>query len=260
MRFRRILLPTIPIASFFLGWQILSTVEWINPGIFPPPSIILEEILNLLKSGASDEPLLVGHFLMTIRRLFLAASIGTLTGIAAGLFMGISKHFYRFFDPLVTLLMPIPGIAMAPLFIVWLGFGDTTIIAIGAIAAFFPLAYNTATGVRSVNVQLLRAARITGAGFRRILAHVYLPWAFVYLLTGAKLALARCWRTIIAVELIAAADRGLGFMVWDAAEHLNAAVVFGGIILMSLTYISIERGLIRPLERITIEKWGMISH
>jgi NitT/TauT family transport system permease protein len=258
MRFRRILLPSLPIAGFFLGWQLFASWEWINPGIFPAPLTILQELFNLLQQEKAGEPVLVNHFLMTIRRLFLAAFLGTAAGVAAGFFMGVSERFYRFVDPLVTLLMPIPGIAMAPLFIIWLGFGDVTIISIGAIAAFFPLAYNTATGVRSVDPQLVRAARIMGAGPWRTVAHVYIPWASVYLFTGLKLGIARCWRTVIAVELIAAADWGLGFMVWDAAEHLNAAVVFGGIILLSLTYTGIERGLILPVERMTIEKWGMV--
>jgi ABC-type nitrate/sulfonate/bicarbonate transport system permease component len=255
---RQILLPAIPIAGFFLGWQTLASLEWINPGIFPPPLTIMQELFNLLQQEKAGESVLLTHFLVTIQRLFLAAILGTMAGVTVGLVMGTSERFFSFVDPLVTLLMPIPGIAMVPLFIVWLGFGDVTIITIGAIATFFPVAYNTATGVRSVDPQLVWAARIMGAGSRRIVAHVYIPWASVYLFTGIKLGLARCWRTVIAVELIAASDWGLGFMVWDAAEHLNAAVVFGGIIILSLTYIVIERGLILPVERMTIEKWGMV--
>jgi NitT/TauT family transport system permease protein len=258
MRARRILLPGLPIAGFFLGWQLVASLEWINTGIFPAPLTILKELSNLLQQEHAGKPLLLNHFLLTMQRLFLAAFLGTMVGMIVGLFMGISERFYRFVDPLVTVLMPIPGIAMAPLFIIWLGFGDVTIISIGAIAAFFPLAYNTSTGVRSVDPQLVRAARIMGAGSWRTVAQVYIPWASVYLLTGIKLGIARCWRTVIAVELIAAADWGMGFMVWDAAEHLNAAVVFGGIILLSLTYTGIERGLIVPIERMTIEKWGMV--
>lgn len=258
MHFRQVFLPIVPIAGFFMAWQCLSTWGWINPGIFPSPVTIFHELFNLLQQEKEGQPILLTHCLMTIQRLFLAAFIGIVSGVAVGLFMGISERFYRFVDPLVTVLMPIPGIALAPLFIIWLGFGDATIITIGAIATFFPLAYNTATGVRSVDKQLLLAARNTGASTKRIVVHVYLPWAAVYLFTGIKLGLARCWRTVIAVELIAAADWGLGFMVWDAAEHLNAAVVFGGIFLLSLTYIAIEKGLLVPVERMTIEKWGMV--
>jgi ABC-type nitrate/sulfonate/bicarbonate transport system permease component len=73
-----------------------------------------------------------------------------------------------------------------------------------------------------------------------------------------KLGLARCWRTVIAVEFIAAANWGLGYMVWAAAEYLNAGIVYGGIILLALTFTLIEKGLINQLENMTIEKWGMV--
>ena len=62
------------------------------------------------------------------------------------------------------------------------------------------------------------------------------------------------------MEFIAAANWGLGYMIWDAAEYLRAGIVYGGIILLSLTFTSIEKGLIVPFEKMTIEKWGMVRH
>jgi ABC-type nitrate/sulfonate/bicarbonate transport system permease component len=189
----------------------------------------------------------------------MASLMGVILGILFGVLMGASKLVYRFLDPLITVLMPVPGIAMAPLFIVWLGFGNPTIVALGAIATFFPLAYNTATGVRSIDVQLVRAAEMMGASKASVILDVYLPWAAGYVLTGLKLGLARCWRTVIAVEFIAAANWGLGYMIWDAAEYLRAAVVYGGIGLLIILYVVVERGLIDILERQTVEKWGMVQ-
>jgi ABC-type nitrate/sulfonate/bicarbonate transport system permease component len=189
----------------------------------------------------------------------MASLMGVILGILFGVLMGASKLVYRFLDPLITVLMPVPGIAMAPLFIVWLGFGNPTIVALGAIATFFPLAYNTAAGVRSVDVQLVHAAKMMGAGKASVILDVYLPWAAGYVLTGLKLGLARCWRTVIAVEFIAAANWGLGYMIWDAAEYLRAAVVYGGIGLLIILYVVVERGLIDILERQTVEKWGMVQ-
>jgi len=193
-----------------------------------------------------------------LQRALVASLIGITLGILVGILMGTSRLIYRFFDPLITVLMPIPGIAMAPLFIIWLGFGDPTIVALGTIATFFPLAYNTAAGVRSIDIQLVHAAQIMGAGKTSILFGVYLPWAAGYVLTGLRLGLARCWRTVIAVEFIAAANWGLGYMIWDAAEYLRAGIVYGGIGLLIVLYFAIEKGLINTLEKNTLEKWGMI--
>ncbi len=254
----RWLLPLIPIVTFLVSWQALSVLGLINRSLFSPPTEVISELVTLLLSELPTRSVLLVHVAATLRRLVIASLVGILSGILCGAFIGIRQGFYHFFDPLITVLMPIPGIAMAPLFIIWLGFGDPTIIAVGSVAAFFPLVYNTAAGVRSVDVQLIRAAQMMGANRAQIFFDVYLPWAAGYVLLGAKLGLARCWRTVIAVEFIAAANWGLGYMIWDAAEYLRAGVVYGGIVLLVLIYFIIEKGLINTLERRTVEKWGMI--
>ena len=248
----------IPIGGFFVGWQLLAHFEFINIALFPAPTKIFTELAALFHQEIAGKSVLLSHLVVTLKRLFMAATEGIVIGIVVGTFMGLSQWVYRFFDPVITWVMPIPGIAMAPLFIVWMGFGDPTIITVGAIAAFFPIAYNTSTGIRSVDNQLVRAAQIMGASRLRILAQIYIPWAAVYIFTGIKLGLARCWRTVIAVEFIAAANWGLGYMIWDAAEYLSAGVVYGGIILLAATFTLLEKGLIVPFEKMTIEKWGMV--
>lgn len=249
----------IPIVGFFLCWELLAVCELINTSLFPAPSRIAGTIAGSLIQQTNGHSTLLSHFAVTFKRLFIAAFEGIAAGVVVGVFMGLSRWIYRFCDPVITLFMPIPGIAMAPLFIIWIGFGDATIITVGAIATFFPIAYNTSTGIRSMDQQLIRAARIMGAGKIRTLFDVYIPWAAVYIFTGIKLGLARCWRTVIAVEFIAAANFGLGYMIWDAAEYLNAALVYGGIILLALSFTVLEKGLIIPVEKLTIEKWGMVK-
>ena len=258
MTLKRYLLPLIPIAGFFVCWQILAAFEVINTGLFSTPVKIVGDFADLFHQKSAGHSMLLSHLFITLKRLFTAALGGMVVGILIGVCMGLSQRIYRFLDPIITLIMPIPGIAMAPLFVIWMGFGDPTIITVGSIATFFPVAYNTATGVRSIDTQLVRAAAIMGAKQCTVLFNVYLPWAAVYIFTGVKLGLARCWRTVIAVEFIAAANWGLGYMIWDAAEYLRAGIVYGGIILLALIFTFIEKGLIIPFERITIEKWGMV--
>ena len=202
--------------------------------------------------------MLLTHIGASLQRVFLAASIGTIAGVAMGVLMGASRIVCRFFDPIITILMPIPGIAQAPLFIVWLGFGDPTIITIGAIATFFPIAFNTAAGVRSIDPQIVRAARIMGVSKAASLVSIYLPAAAGHIMAGIKLGWARCWRTVIAVEFVAAASWGLGYMIWDASEYIRSGVVYGGILLLMLVYFLIERLLLDSVERLTVRRWGMI--
>jgi len=260
MEFRKYFLPLIPILGFFLLWQFLADHHLINNALFPAPSAICTELILLYKQQIAGNSVLMTNIVITLIRLLYAALMGMITGILAGTLMGLNRRFYRFFDPVITLIMPIPGIAMAPIFIIWMGFGDPTIITVGAIATFFPVACNTCTGVRSTDMQMVRAARIMGASNITILTNVYLPWAAIYIFTGIKLGLARCWRTVIAVEFIAAANWGLGYMIWDAAEYLRAGLVYGGIILLALIFITIEKGVIGLFERMTIKKWGMVRN
>jgi ABC-type nitrate/sulfonate/bicarbonate transport system permease component len=252
------LLPLLPIAAFLLLWQLLAKAEVINPSLFPAPTDIVGELVGLHSRELPARSLVFSHIGATLRRLAFASLTGMVAGVVIGVLMGVSRPLQRFLDPLISVVMPIPGIAMAPLFMVWLGFGDRTIIALGAIAAFFPITYNTVAGVRSLDVQLVRAAQIMGASRIKILFGVYLPWAAGHVLMGMKLGLARCWRTVIAVEFIAAANWGLGYMIWDAAEYLRAGIVYGGIFLLVLLYFLMEKGIVSTIERSTLVKWGVV--
>ncbi|MEM7537281.1 MAG: ABC transporter permease [Chloroflexota bacterium] len=253
------LLPLLLIVSFFVLWQVAATQGWINRSLMSSPSEIASQLTRMHQRELPERSILLTHIGYTLQRLLLATIIGTLAGGAIGAAMGLNRHIYRFLDPLITVIMPIPGIALAPLFIIWLGFGDITVIAVGAIATFFPVVYNTAAGVRTVDNQLVRAAQMMGANRITTLLNVHLPWALAYMLLGIKLGLARGWRTVVAVELIAATNWGLGYMIWDAAEYLRAGLVYGGIIIMIVVFFIIERGLLDAVERNTLVKWGMLS-
>jgi len=258
MKVRRWILPIVLVASFLGIWELAAHLRWINPSLFAPPSAIVRDLLRLHTRRLPDYSVLLTHIGASLRRMFLAASIGTIAGVATGILMGASRIVSRFFDPIITILMPIPGIAQAPLFIVWLGFGDPTIVTIGAIATFFPIAFNTAAGVRSIDPQIVRAARIMGVSKTASLARIYLPSAAGHIMAGIKLGWARGWRTVIAVEFVAAASWGLGYMIWDASEYIRSGVVYGGILLLMLVYFAIERLLLETVERLTVRRWGMI--
>ena len=255
----RWILPFLPIVLFFLAWQILAETNLLNPALFSKPTELGQALVALHQRELPMQSLLLMHLGASLQRVALAALLGILLGVPIGSLMGTSTVIYRFFDPILTVLMPIPGIAMAPLFIVWLGFGNPTILAVGILATLFPVIYNTAVGVRSIDPQLVRAARMMGLSKTATFFKVYIPWATAYVLMGVKLGLARCWRTVIAVEFIAAADWGLGYMIWDAAEYLRSSVVYAGILLLIVVYFLLETFLIKPMEALTIKKWGMIQ-
>lgn len=250
----------IPILIILIGWELFSRQGVINPVLISKPSQISVVLYDLLKAqSASGHSILVIHIFTSLYRLVFAFIMAAIVGVGLGILMGTNSYIYRFFDPLITVLMPIPGIAWAPIFMLWLGFGDPTIITVGALATFFPIVYNTATGVRSIEKRLIWSAQSMGADRKAIFVKVSLPGAAAYILTGFKLGFARGWRTIIAVEMIAASLWGLGFMIFDAREYLQPSIIYGGILILATIYLLIENVLIKSVERRTVTKWGLVG-
>jgi len=248
----------ISIGIILVGWEVFSRLNILSPSLISRPSEIFTVLYDLLvKTAPSGAPLLLAHIYSSLYRLLYAYLIAMAIGIGLGILMGQNDKVYWFLEPLITLALPIPGIAWAPIFMVWLGFGDPTILTVGILAAFFPIVYNTATGVRSIKKELIWAAQSMGADGKTIFFKVLLPASLGYIFTGIKLGLARSWRTIIAVEMIAGTLWGLGFMIYDAREYLRPSIIYAGIIVLAVTYFVIE-GLIKLLEKRTIEKWGMV--
>jgi len=249
-----------PIILFLLGWEFVSRMKIMNPALISRPSEVFSILFELFGSESRS---FLGHSIIldisqSLYRLVYAFSVAAIFGVGLGMLMGRNKHIYRFFDPLITVAMPIPGIAWAPIFMLWLGFGDPTIITVGALAAFFPIVYSTASGVRSVEEKLVWSARSMGANDKTVFFNVLLPWSAAHIFTGFKLGLARGWRTIIAVEMIAATLLGLGYMIFAARDYLRPSIVYGGIMILAVIFFLIER-IVRLIEKRTIEKWGMVG-
>lgn len=262
MEARRLLQSTlyflVPVGLLLLGWEILSQSKIIHPALFSSPSEIFRTLYRLLQmESPTGQSLLLVHIYSSLHRLLIAFTVALASGLGLGLLMGWNNHIYRFLDPLVTVAMPVPGLAWTPIFVLWLGFGELPVIAVGALAAFFPIVYNMAAGVRSVSKKLIWLSRSMGANRKTIFLKVFLPWSTPYLFTGLKLGLARGWRTIIAVELIAGALSGLGFMIFDAREYGHSYIIYGGIMILAGIYFLVEN-VIKWAEKHSIQKWGMV--
>ena len=252
-------LAILPACLFLIGWEIFARNGWVNPVLFPAPTQTITKLVNLFQKGLPVRSELSTHILSTLKRLSLGFILGVTAGVFFGILVGLSNLMYNFFNPFISILMPIPGIALAPLFIIWFGFGDPTIIILGTLSTFFPIVYSTSAGIRSVDRQVVRAAQIMGANPIQTIFEVFIPWSAAYIFNGVKLGLARGWMTIIAVEFVAASNWGLGYMIWNATEYLQADTVYGGILVMIIIFVLLEKTLIRELERRTVTKWGMIT-
>jgi ABC-type nitrate/sulfonate/bicarbonate transport system permease component len=105
----------------------------------------------------------------------------------------------------------------------------------------------------------IRAAQGMGAGERQLFRKVVLPGALPYVLTGLRLGMARAWRVLVAVEMLTSVNLGLGWLIFGAREFLATDVMLAGIAVIGLVGLGLEKLVFAPLERHTIERWGMLA-
>ena len=154
---------------------------------------------------------------------------------------------------------PIPGLAYAPLFLLWFGLGDVAAVLLVGFVAAFPIVFNTWTGVKAVKEIWVRAAQAMGAGDRALFRLVILPGALPYILTGLRLGLAQAWRILVGVEMLAAVQWGLGWLIFGAREFLTTDVMLSGIIVIALIGLALEKLVFQRVEQFTLVRWGMLT-
>jgi NitT/TauT family transport system permease protein len=220
-----------------LLWEIGGRLGAISTLFFPAPTIIARSLMDMIASGE-----LWVDLRATLLRLGLGLSIGGGLGLLLGLLMGWSKRLRVVVDPFVAAVHPIPKITILPLIMIVLGIGESSKIALVAIATFFPMLINTMAGVRQIRPIHFEVAENYGASQHHVMTHVVLPGSLPLILTGARLALNTALVLTIAVELLTAQE-GLGATVWLAWETLRTEELYAVLLVIALLGIGFNWGL-----------------
>src|SRR5262245_65546430 len=252
-RWRVVLRNAFPFVVVGAIWEIVARSHVFPPRLFPPLEAIGATLVRLTASG-----ILPHHAFDTLLRLFAGFSLAAIIGVAIGILMGRSRLAEDITLPLVSIGAPIPGIAYAPLFLLWFGPGSVSTVLLVAFVSTFPVIFNTWTGVKAVKEVWLRSALVMGAGGSRLFLKVVLPGALPYILTGMRLGLAQAWRVLVGVEMLAAVPWGLGWMIFGAREFLNTDVMLAGVVVIGAVGLALEKGVFERLERYTVVRWGMM--
>jgi NitT/TauT family transport system permease protein len=215
---------------------------------------VAETLLDMLADGS-----MLRHAFYTLSRLLAGLALAVVIGLPLGILMGRLRAVEGFFLPLVSALMPIPSLAWVPVFILWFGLGDTVAVLVVCYAAMFPMVLNAWSGVRSVNQLWLRAAGAMGADESALFWKVMLPGAAPFIISGLRQAFQRSWIAVVGAEMIASSDWGLGWVIYDAKEFLNADVMLASLAVIGAIGFSFERLVFGPLERATVLRWGMVG-
>ena len=237
-----------------IAWQAAVWAGVFPPRLFPGLATVGEALVRLTLSGT----MLVAAA-ATLFRLLFGFLLAAVAGIVVGLLMGRVQWVEDALLPIVSFMYPIPGIAYAPLFVLWFGLGDLPAILLVAVATSFTVIINTWKGVKAVKPVWIRSAQAMGASERRIFTRVILPGALPYVLTGLRLGLASAWRILVAVEMLMSVTRGLGWLIFGSQQFLNTDVMLATIVVIGIVGMLLERQVFERLERATVVRWGMMS-
>ncbi|MEI7803774.1 MAG: ABC transporter permease [Hyphomicrobiales bacterium] len=253
-RLRSFALNAYPFVVVGALWELVAKMGIFPPRLFPPLEEVAAALIRLTVSG-----ILPHHAFETLLRLFAGFALAAVAGVVIGIAMGRSRRAEDIFLPLVSIGAPIPGVAYAPLFMLWFGLGNlSTVLLVGFVSAF-PIIFNTWTGVKAVKEIWVRSAQAMGASDRRMFRQVILPGALPYILTGLRLGMAQAWRILVVVEMLAAVPWGLGWLIFGAREFLNTDVMLAGIFVIGVIGLALEKFVFQRLERFTVVRWGMMA-
>jgi len=246
----RTLGPFIPI---FALWAAAVEFGLFPRAFFPGPLEVLRAFGSLIYKG-----ILPQYLHDSVVRLAVGTAAGVAVGIPFGILIGLHAKSYRFFWPLVIFFQAIGDIAWLPILLIWFGFTLTTMTFVIVYTVVFPVIFNAALGVRTVPLEMVRAAQSLGAPRWRILLDVVLPGALPNIVTGLRNGLGYGWRALIAAEIIVGTS-GIGFMMFDARRSGSVVEMLLGMIVLGILWYVVDGGILAPLERATIQRWGMVT-
>ncbi len=239
----------MPVVIFLGAWEFIARLNLI-PGeiFFPPFSEVMREFYSLLASGV------LGHnFLSSLMRVLIGFVAGSFAGLLVGTAMGWKDIVNKSLSPLVSLIYPIPALGWLPLLMLWLGIGEALPIAIIFICAFFPMAYNTATGIRAVDKNYIQVAKTLGASDVKILTSIIMPLALPNIFTGLRLESGMAWRVVIAAEMVAIPS-GIGALMMKAESLMRMDIIIVCLIVLAVMCFIFEK-FFASLERKLTGHW-----
>jgi ABC-type nitrate/sulfonate/bicarbonate transport system permease component len=211
---------TLTAAIFLIAWETTGKTTSILAELFPPIIDILQSLWHYLTT-----PILLPHLSASFYEVFGGLLIGALLGIPLGILFGSRHSFIRVSEPIILYLAVVPKIIVFPVFILFLGIGTHSKLAVAAIAAFFPIVLLTIAGMREVRPVFIDVARTLGAGKLKIATGVYLPAITGYVFTGLRIGLGGAVTGALLAET-KIAKAGLGFMIVEYYSQFRMADMY----------------------------------
>jgi len=241
--FLRWLWPALLLAALLLVWEAAVRINDTPAWMLPPPS-------SIAWSFRSDWRMLLDHTRVTLVEVVLGFGLALVAGIACGVAIDSSAILRRAIYPLIIASQTIPMVALAPLMLIWFGYGLLPKILITALIGFFPIAVNTVDGLRSGDREMLALLRSMGSSAGQRFRLVRVPAALPLIFSGARIAITFCVIGAVFAELVGASE-GLGYLMERSAAQFQTSRVFACIGILALMGIGLF-SLIALIERLAL--------
>lgn len=223
-------------------WEIAPRAGWVNAAFFPPISVVAHAWVDMWQDGTTRDNLLA-----SLVRSFSGFGLAVLVGIPLGLVIGWYPRLAELLNPVIELFRNTATLALLPVFILLLGIGEASKIAIVFYACTWAILLNTISGVRNVDPLLIKCARSLGLSPLRLFQKVVLPSAVPTIFTGIRLAGATSILVLVAAEMVGA-NAGLGYYITYAQNNFQIDRMYASILTVSALGLVINYGLV-ALER-----------
>ncbi|GAA5062854.1 ABC transporter permease [Nocardia callitridis] len=238
----RISKPTIVIALFLLLWQFAPQLGLVDEVFLPPFSVVFQAFIDLVSTGE-----MWTHLSASLGRSLFGYAIALVVAIPVGVAIAWYKPVADFLNPILELFRNTAALALLPVFLLIMGIGETSKVALVVYASFFPILLNTITGVRTVDPLLIKAAASLGLSPLRLFQKVILPASIPAIFTGLRMAAASSILVLLAAEMFGA-RAGLGYLITAAQQNFEIPNMYAGIVAIALLGLAFN-GVLLALER-----------
>jgi ABC-type nitrate/sulfonate/bicarbonate transport system permease component len=237
-RFKSVAVTTVNLSLFFVLWEVVARAEVINPLFFPRAG----DMFSALFSGFADGTIWpeLSH---SLTNFLIGLAISAAIGIPVGLLMGASKIADLILSPYVWAMTSLPRVALIPLLILIMGFGNSMQLTIIVLSAVFPIMVNCMAGVKTVEPSLLRAGEVFGANRPQIYLKVILPYTLPFVIAGVNQGIARGLVGMLIGELLGGGGNGLGFLLDRAGEQFDAPMLYATLLLLAVMSVGLVQSM-----------------
>jgi NitT/TauT family transport system permease protein len=235
--------PAATLLLLLVLWELAVIVFDIKPYLAPKPTEIVGEL-------GRNWPVIREHLRPTIEEIVLGFGLSILVGVPLAVAIVGSRVFEKTVYPILVASQTVPKVALAPLFVVWFGFGQTPKVLIAFLVAFFPIVIDTAVGLRSVPNEMIDLARSSGASRSALFWKIRLPYSLPNLFAGLKVAITLAVIGAVVGEFLGA-DKGLGYLLVIANGQLDTTLLYTDIIVLAVIGI-VSFLIVDVVERLTI--------